>query len=121
MGREAQKKREAEGTAEEQAPEQEAAPEHPPIDPAMLAMQHMNAFEDRRFLVQTVAVGKKDPSGMRELTFPISPLKQVTLVLAPELQEHIMKEFAGGIEVADLGDLAAIKAQAEKEAEGGGS
>jgi hypothetical protein len=116
MGREAQKKREEEGAVESKEaaePQQEAAP----IDPALLAMQHMNAFEDRRFLVQTVAVGRPDPNGMRELTFPISPLKQITLVLAPELVEHIVKECTGGIQVADLGDLEAVKraaAEAEK-------
>jgi hypothetical protein len=84
------------------------------VDPGMLAMQQMNSFEDRRFLVQTVAVGKKDPNGMRELTFPISPLKQISLVLAPELCDHIMKEFAGGIEVADLSAVAAVAAEKAK-------
>jgi len=80
------------------------------IDPLAMAMQAMTAFEDRRFLVQTVAVGKKDPNGMRELTFPIAPTKQITLVLAEELCDHILKEFSGGIEVADLADLAEVKA-----------
>lgn len=114
MGREAQKKREEEGAVEkaEETPQEEQQVQ---IDPAMLAMQHMNAFEDRRYLVQTVAVGPADPNGMRELSFPISPLKQITLVLAEELVQHILKEFSGGIEIADLGDIAAVKQAAEEE------
>jgi hypothetical protein len=95
-------------------------PEEVQVDPALAALQGMVAFEDRRFLVQQVAVGKKDATGHRELTIPIAPTKQITFILAPELQEHILKEFAGGIEVADLGDLAAAKEldeQKQKEAE----
>lgn len=85
------------------------------VDPAALAMQAMVAFEDRRYLVQTVAVGKKDPNGMRELTFPISPAKQITVILAEELCDHIMKEFAGGIELADLSAIAELNKAGEGE------
>jgi hypothetical protein len=91
-------------------------PPDPQPDAALQAMQSMTAFEDRRFLVQTVAVGAKDANGLRELTFPISPLKQVTLVLAPELQEHILKEFAGGLELPDLATTAELKRQAAEAA-----
>lgn len=117
MGREAQKKREAEGAATEP----EAAAEQPQevqIDPAAAALNAMIAFEDKRFLVQTVAVGQKDANGMREISFPVSPAKQITLVLAPELQEHILKQLAGGIEIPDLELTAAVKAEADRAAEG---
>lgn len=110
MGREAQKQREKDGTAEQEAPEQ------PQINPAEAAMLSMTAFEDQRYLVQTVAVGAKDPNGMRELTFPVSPVKQISLVLAPELQEHILKQLAGGIEIPDLELTAAVKAEADRAA-----
>jgi len=126
MGREAQKQREVEeavageeGAAEvpEQGKEQEGRAVQ--IDAAMLDMLSapgMTAMEDRRFLVQTVAVGKKDANGLREITFPITSMKTITLVLAEDLQEHILKEFSGGIEVADLSDLEAVK-RAAAEAE----
>lgn len=119
MGREAQKRREAEKSPEELAQEQAAAEAgaEVQIDPAAMAMQAMMAFEDRRYLVQTVAVGKKDANGMRELTFPVSPVKQITLVLASELCDHILKEFSSGIEVADLAELAAEKEKADQAAE----
>jgi hypothetical protein len=114
MGREAQKKREEDGTATEaDAAEQ---PQEVQIDPAAAALNAMIAFEDKRFLVQTVAVGPKDTNGMRELSFPVSPAKQVTLVLAPELQEHILKQLAGGIEIPDLELTAAVKAEADRAA-----
>jgi hypothetical protein len=38
-----------------------------------MGTQAMVAFEDRRYLVQSVAVGKPDANGMRELTFPSVP------------------------------------------------
>jgi hypothetical protein len=53
----------------------------------------MAAFEDRRFLVQSVAVGKPDANGMRELSFPISPVNQITMVLAAELIEQVREEL----------------------------
>lgn len=119
MGREAQKKREEEAglparTGEE--PDQEADAQQPQIDPAVLAMQSMIAFEDRRYLVQTVSVGEKDPNGMRELTFPVSPTKQITMVLAAELCDHIVKQFSGSVKVADLADLAIEKERADQAA-----
>lgn len=109
MGRERQKQREEEGLEPESQEEVQ-------LDPAAMALQSMMAFEDQRFLVQTVAVGQKDPNGMRELTFPVSPVKQITLVLAPELQEHILKQLAGGIEIPDLELTAAVKAEADRAA-----
>lgn len=123
MGREAQKKREEEAAAQEaEAPIEEALPGEEPdadqtqvqIDPSMLGMlaaPGMTAMEDRRYLVQTIAVGKKDASGLRELSFPITPMKTITLVLAEDLQQHILKQLAGGVEIADLTDIAA---EAEK-------
>jgi hypothetical protein len=100
-----------EKSRQDQAEEQEA-PQQVQVDPVAMAMQSMVAFEDRRFLVQQVAVGKKDANGMRELTFPIAPAKQITLILAEELCEHIVKEFTGGLQIADLNDLEAVKAAA---------
>lgn len=95
---------------------EEQEPQEVQVDPVQAGMAAMIAFEDQRYLVQTVAVGKKDPNGMRELTFPVSPTKQITMVLAAELCEHIMKEFAGGIDIADLSDLSALAKQADEEA-----
>jgi hypothetical protein len=78
------------------------------VNPASAALQAMVAFEDRRYLVQTVAVGEPDANGMRELTFPVAPTKQITIILAAELADYIverMTEKKESIEVADLGDL----------------
>jgi hypothetical protein len=127
MGREAQKKREEEaekdaGDTQEDTPQTPEGDESPnagiQIDPSMLGMlaaPGMTAMKDERYLVQTVAVGKKDGNGLREISFPITPMNTITLVLAEDLQEHILKQLSGGIEVADLSDLEAVKKAAAEE------
>jgi hypothetical protein len=130
MGREAQKKREEEvekraesapgdegvsGTQEESESQSGAGIQIDPSMLGMLAAPGMTAMKDERYLVQTVAVGKKDGNGLREISFPITPMNTITLVLAEDLQEHILKQLSGGIEVADLSDLEAVKKAAAEE------
>lgn len=104
-----QKAKEKKGDSLVEQPQQQA-------DPAA-ALMSMTAFEDQRFLVQTIAIGDPDPKGMREISFPVSPTKQITLVLVPELLEHIvgrLTENQGDIQVADLSDVEKLRAEAKE-------
>lgn len=71
------------------------------------APQGAPPIEETRYSNTPVAIGARDEDGRRELTFVVAPLKLITFILPADLQQHMVKEFTGGIEVARPGDVPA--------------
>lgn len=95
---------------EQQLPEAEA---QVGFDPRLLI-----AGEEVIYSPNVIGLTPKDENGVRKLAIPVTPTKTIAVVIQPDHQEYLLKQLAGGIEVADLTDLAAAAEQAKQGQDG---
>lgn len=85
------------------------------FDPRLLI-----AGKETTYTPNVIGLTPKDENGVRKLAVPITPTETLGIIIGPEHQEYLLKQLAGGIEVADLTDLAAAAEQAKQQEQQGG-
>lgn len=87
---------------EQQVPENDAGVG---FDPRLLI-----AGKEVVYTPNTVGITEKDPNnGTRKMGVAITPTETLVIVLQPQHQEYLLENLAGGIEIADLADIAKLR------------